>query len=94
MPLPVMVLGWGLVPGPGTGWMDLAWLPGALGLVPSLQTCLSSLSISEFTVVQNSLQCSGRTCSGLFWGSVFLGSTGDAALPIRTLQFGLCQGTP
>lgn len=53
MPLHVMVPGWGLVPGPGMGWTDLACLPGALGLVPSLKTCLSSLSMSEFTVVQS-----------------------------------------
>lgn len=55
MPLHVTVPGRGLVTGPGTGWTDLACLPGALGLVPSLKTCLSSLSISELTVVQNSL---------------------------------------
>lgn len=55
MPLHVMVLGLGLVPGPGTGWTDLACLAGTLGLVPSLKTCLPFLGNSEFTVVQNSL---------------------------------------
>lgn len=85
MPFHVMILGWGLVPGPGMGWTDLACLPGALGLVPSLKTCLSSLSMSEFKA--NTVT---GVAVGFFWGSVFL----QGCTPSQSTQIWAVPGHP